>query len=87
MIKINSDHFKRSRHFPITRDQRVALKRIFDRDTIMHNEVVNHAVLTVRTSYREYRSAVQPTFGCDGAITLYWAGMWLAIEKDGYTHS
>lgn len=40
-----------------------------------------------RPSYREFRKAVQPTFGMDGAIVLPWCGMWLAIERDGYTHS
>ncbi len=29
----------------------------------------------------------QPTIGCDGAVALPWCGMWLCIERDGYTHS
>lgn len=38
-------------------------------------------------SWPEFAKTVQPTFGCDGAITVHWSGMWLAIETDGYTHS
>jgi len=38
-------------------------------------------------SYREFRKSVQPTFGCDGAITVRWCNMWIAIECDGYRHS
>jgi len=29
----------------------------------------------------------QATIGCDGAVTVPWCGMWLCIERDGYTHS
>lgn len=38
-------------------------------------------------SYTELRRKAQPTFGCDDAIAVPWAGMWLCIETDGYTHS
>lgn len=38
-------------------------------------------------SYRQLRAAAQATFGCDGAIALPWCGMWLCIERNGYTHS
>ena len=37
--------------------------------------------------YRAFRAAVQPTFGCDGAICVQWQGMWLCIERDGYCHT
>jgi len=30
---------------------------------------------------------VQATIGCDGAVTVPWCGMWLLVERDGYTHS
>lgn len=40
-----------------------------------------------RPSYRVLRKAVQPTFGMDGAVVLPWCGMYLCIERDGYTHS
>ena len=35
-------------------------------------------------SYREFRKTVQFGFSC---IMVEWSGMWLGIEKDGYTHS
>lgn len=38
-------------------------------------------------SYREFRKRTQLTFMMDGAIVLPWCGMFLAIERDGYTHS
>ncbi len=38
-------------------------------------------------SYKHFRKHVRGTYGCDGAITVYWCNMWLCIEKDGYTHS
>lgn len=38
-------------------------------------------------SYKQFRKTVQPTIGCNGAVTVPWCGMWLCIERDGYTHS
>lgn len=38
-------------------------------------------------TYEQFRNSVQPTFGCDGAVTVKWCGMWLCIETDGYCHS
>jgi hypothetical protein len=70
-----------------TRKQREALKRIYDRAPIFHEEIVNHVSLKVRSTYRQFRRLVQPTFGCDGAVVAPWCGMWLCIETDGYTHS
>jgi hypothetical protein len=35
-------------------------------------------------SYRAFRRLVQPGWGC---VMLPFAGMWLGIEPDGYTHS
>jgi len=35
-------------------------------------------------TYRQFRATVQS--GCDCAM-VYWSGMWLGIEPDGYTHS
>ena len=55
----------------LTRPQRVALKRIYDR-----NEWDG--------SYREFRRTVQQGWGC---IMVKWCNMWLGIEDDGYTHS
>ena len=74
-----------------TRAQRAALKRVFDRTPLFHPPVYDpDAPVPIperRVSYRDFRKTVQPTFGCDGAVTVPWCGMWLCIERDGYTHS
>lgn len=56
----------------LTRQQREALYRVYNRGG------------NCATSYRDFRKTVQPGPGC---IMLPWAGMWLGIEPDGYTHS
>jgi hypothetical protein len=72
-----------------SRAQRVALKRVFDRNDIVPQaegtpmRFVNKQPMT----YRNFRASIHGTIGCDGAVTVYWAGMWLCIERDGYTHS
>ena len=35
-------------------------------------------------TYREFRKTVEWGFDC---VMVPWCGMWLGIEKDGYTHS
>jgi len=82
----------------LTRQQREALKRVFDRHPIPADyddrclyhincdgrpQVRNREVYEVMT-YRQFRKTVQPGYGC---AMVPWAGMWLGIEKDGYTHS
>jgi hypothetical protein len=44
-------------------------------------------VQAVPLTYKQFRRSVQPTYGCDGAVTVPWCGMWLCIEQDGYCHS
>lgn len=56
---------------PITRKQREALKRIWSRGAD-------------NRTYRQFRRDVVPGHDC---LMLQWAGMWLGIERDGYTHS
>ena len=51
-----------------------ALARIWKRD---------HQYMTLE----EFMETAQPTFHMDDAVVVKWSGMWLAIEKDGYTHS
>jgi len=63
-----------------TRLQREALRRIYLR---IEQTDAYAGILT----YRQFRRTVQPTFGCDGAVTVPFASMWLCIERDGYTHS
>lgn len=38
-------------------------------------------------SLSDFISRAQHTIGCDGAIVIKHAGMFLLVEKDGYTHS
>ena len=37
-------------------------------------------------SYRQFRRTVCREI-CGSAAMVYWSGMWLGIETDGYTHS
>lgn len=60
-----------------TRKQRESLKRIFYRTDYMPKNL-HH--------YREFRKTVLRRFGGE-AIMVPFAGMWLGIESDGYTHS
>lgn len=78
----------------LTKAQRKALKAVYDRGPIypyitpLEAQMVASGRLTVvPITYRQFRRGVQPTFGMDGAIVIQWAGMWLVIETDGYTHS
>ena len=61
----------------ITKAQAISLKRKH-----IHGDLKAKGI-----SFRDFRRTVQPTFGMDGAVVVHWCGMWLAIEKDGYTHS
>jgi hypothetical protein len=54
-----------------TREQREALKRIWMRGT----------------DERTYRQLRRDAVGGNDCLMLNWAGMWLGIERDGYTHS
>ena len=67
-----------------TKAQRAALKRVFDRQPIRRDGPEGGQRLL---GYRQFRASIQPSFGCDGAVMVRWAGMWLGIERDGYTHS
>lgn len=77
----------------LTRAQRMALKRVFDRSPLYPASgkagfTSQQAGPTDRPiSYRAFRRNVHPTFGCDNAVCVPWCGMWLAIETDGYVHS
>ncbi len=65
-----------------TKEQRAALFRVYNR--LEPNE---SGSISRKPSYREFRKTVQPTFFCDDAVIVQFAGMWLCIETDGYTHS
>ena len=65
----------------LTRQQREALRRVYERRR--HDEVTSGRYMAA-TTYRAFRRTVQPGPGC---IMVRYAGMWLGIEPDGYTHS
>lgn len=75
----------------ITRAQRVALKRVYDRAPIYLDTAVTARGAPVRTSdyrltYRGFRRRAHQGFR-SGCLVVFWKGMWLGIEPDGYTHS
>ena len=59
----------------LTRPQRLAVARIVSR---VHGDNPTLA------QYRAIRRTAQPGPGC---VMIPFAGMWLGIEPDGYTHS
>jgi len=70
----------------LTRPQRVALKRVYDRQPIPAKPMMLDGYYGIKRtiSYRQFRRTVRPGSGC---IMVEWCGMWLGIEPDGYTHS
>lgn len=62
----------------LTHEQRLALKRIYDRGPSWFGDA------SYLTSYRAFRRTVRHGFDC---IMVPAAGMWLGIETDGHTHS
>ena len=67
----------------LTREQRKALHRVFLRKYPRINEL---RPLDRFGLYRRFRKTV--VFGIGGDyIMVPFAGMWLGIETDGYTHS
>ena len=69
----------------LTKPQRNAIMRSFSRSDPMPDHPLNKSAWLNR--YKAFRKSVGGTFGCDGAVVVQWAGMWLCIEKDGYTHT
>ena len=65
----------------LTRPQREAAKRLYDRDSENFAKLPG---LPEQESYREFRQRVLPGSGC---IMIPWCNMWMGIEPDGYTHS
>jgi len=59
----------------LTRKQREAVKRLYDRD--------NNGC----ASYKEFRKRAGPCIGCPGVVMIGWCNMFIGIEPDGYTHS
>ena len=75
-----------------TRAQRVALFRVFQRDFPSYVSPGKRRILqdikpVPTVQWRRFRKLARPLFGDPSCIMLPWHGMWLGIEKDGYTHS
>jgi hypothetical protein len=74
----------------LNKPQQLALKRVFDRGPIYPDHLANvgsaefKARFCPRVTYRQFRKTVRFSFDC---AMVYWCGMWLGIEQDGYTHS
>jgi hypothetical protein len=77
----------------LTREQRQALKRVYDRQALTpidHNGSLvaarwaNYSPDRPVMTYRQFRKLARVSFG---ALMVPWCGMWLGIEQDGYTHS
>lgn len=47
-------------------------------------DIVEAYKLSERLTYRQFRKTI--AFGHD-CLMVAWQGMWLGVEKDGYTHS
>lgn len=77
---------------PLTKAQRVALWHLFQRDfpswvspTRRHHSGMELGIIKVPTvQWRRFRKSAVATADC---VMIEWHGMWLGIEKDGYTHS
>lgn len=67
----------------LTRAQRCSLYKVWLR-TVEAGKAEIHKSGTFVPSYRMFRRRVQPGWDC---VMVPFAGMWLGIERDGYTHS
>ena len=56
----------------LTREQQLALKAVYSRDW------------NKPETYMKFRRTVEQGFDC---VMVPFCGIWLGIEKDGYTHS
>lgn len=59
----------------LTIEQRNAIEKLYNR--------LQSPAMTLA----EYIESAQTTIGCDGAIVVKFASMYVCIEKDGYAHS
>lgn len=92
MINLKTPLYPVGAHAPITRKQREAIKRVFDRCPLYASLIGStwQATSTPRyhghkaLTYRQFRRLVLPTYDC---LMVQWCGMWLGIEGDGYVHS
>jgi hypothetical protein len=85
----------------LTRKQREALFRVFQRDfpgwesPFKRREskpcprcgYAGEAVRVPSQQWRNFRKKVVGYSDGSGCVMIPWRGMWLGVEKDGYTHS
>ena len=74
--------------------QELALKRVFDRvplisqltpsGTVMPMPVYDKRVANEPMTFDAFKALAYEGYGY---VIVPWAGMWLGIEQDGYTHS
>ena len=67
----------------LNRRQREALANIYRRE-LDSDRIGTRRIPKTLKGYRAFRRTVQQSFDC---IMVPWAGMWIGIETDGYTHS
>jgi hypothetical protein len=65
----------------LNRKQLEALARVY-----MRSHSPDYDKQSWLRGFRAFRRTVQPYYGGSCAM-VHWAGMWLGIEEDGYTHS
>lgn len=73
----------------LTKEQRRALKHVFDRAPVLSQLSAGQVAAGVRPvpiSYRQFRKRVVKPIGID-CIMIPWQGMFLGIELDGHVHS
>jgi len=63
-----------SKMMVITKEQRLALKQLFDRSS-------------QGLTYKQFRKTVQPLINGNWTIMVPWCGMFVGIEVDGYSHT
>ncbi len=69
-----------------TREQRVALKRLWERGKL-RGEIENNLPTAQGKTYLQFRREFRPVFRNDPCLTGWWMKMYFGIETDGYTHT
>jgi hypothetical protein len=69
--------------------QESALRNVFDRQSLTltanrFDNLPDGGAGQRKLTFGEFRATVKPGYGC---VMVFWCGMWLGIEPDGYTHS
>lgn len=83
--------------YVLSKEQRAALKRVFDRQPLVRlpqrngrgfsaERWANHPPALPQMTYLQFRRLAYAAVVID-CVMVPWCGMWLGIERDGYTHS